>query len=85
MAALAARIPARRSIIEGIWAVNPLNMELSVASLIQGVGRGSAGNAWTRTGELCTCVYMPVGGDGAGVEAEEGDGGSITTRRGVRS
>lgn len=30
-------------------------------------------------------VYMPVGGDGAGVEAEEGDGGSITTRRGVRS
>ena len=31
-------------------------------------------------------VYMcPVGGDGASVEAEEGDGGTITTRRGVRS
>ena len=47
--------------------------------------RTGTGRCRERADQSRRIVYMSVGGDGTGGEAEDGDGGTITIRRGIRS
>ena len=78
MAALAARIAARRSTFGSGGTVNSLDIGSSAGSLVEGcdveVGEGATPD-WEAVGMR--------GGAGADTDAEEGNGGTITIGRGV--
>jgi hypothetical protein len=78
VAALAGRIAARRSILEGASASSTLNIESNLANLFDGrnaeLGEGPSKQDW---GDVSLCAAG--GGTDAGVDAEEDDCGTITT------
>ena len=81
MATSAAQIPTRQSIIEGGWAASLLNMRPSAVNLSRsGMQKLPEGVDKDRR-----IVYMSAVGVGAGMETEEGEGGTITIKGGERS